>query len=166
MEPKSLIHFFLLAKLRCVPCKICHSAATGSARCLGASPSARPPHVSHLTAAFEGLLSGVKGGWTCIAAPDDGRTRTQDTGCAIAGGSEWTLPLQNCFRFSCAAKRNACPHTMGERGPTLVLSLGPLQPACMSNKMPSCILVLLISGTLGANCGAQGLGAAGLIITP
>ena len=84
--------------------------------------------------------------------------REQDTGCAIAGGSEWTLPLQNCFRLSCVAKRNACPHTMGERGPTLTLSLGPMQPAFVleCNKMSSCML--LISGTQGPNCGGPGPG--------
>ena len=74
--------------------------------------------------------------------------------------------------FLCGKKERVPAHngrTWPHTNPTLVLSLGPLQPACMSNKMPSCILVLLISGTLGANCGAQGLlsgGVAGLIITP
>ena len=132
--PKALFTFFLLAKLRCVSCKICHGAANGSARCLRASPSARPPHVSHLTAAFEGLLSGVKGCWMCIAAPADGR-RIPDAQSQEEANGRFLCKTVSAFLVW---QKGTCPLTMGERGPTPILSLGPLQPACVSNKMPVC----------------------------
>ena len=98
------------------------------------------PHDSHLTAAFEGLLTGVKGCcWTCIAALADDEAATGSR--KRNRWMRWMLPVQNCFRLSSRAKNNAFTHNGS--GPTL-------SPHAMVRTTIKCLdMILLISGVLG-----------------